>query len=349
MVIGGNLWYNQKTRRSHVLPILKRGTEVIVMTEQQGKRLFIYNPCAGTDRNRPPMHDLLTLLQRSLGVMEVHCTEYPGHAYELALAHGADCDTVVCCGGDGTLNEVVHGLQEIGASPRIGYIPAGSTNDMASNIGIPSDYRAAAALIADGHVNSYDIAAFNEQKFTYMAAFGPGVSVSFNTPQKMKNLLGHKAYMLNGFVFQLIPTLKQVKPRHVKITYDGGVIEDDFYFGAVSNALTASGIFKFNKSDVCFNDGRYEVMLVRRIESPLQAFSMLAKMRRRDYDGDTLLFFHASKLHFEFDEPLVWTLDGESSGEVRNVHLEVLPAAIRLFSPKGPCFLPDEEVALQQS
>ncbi len=313
--------------------------EVIVMSESQEKKLLIYNPCSGTDRDRPALSDLKNLLQRGDGEWLVQTTQYAGHAKELAEKFGGECSEVVVCGGDGTLNETVSGLLNIGATPKIGYIPAGSTNDMANNIGIPSGFREAAALIADGHVNSYDIAKFNDRRFTYMAAFGPGVTVANTTPQKMKNLLGHKAYMINGFVLQLIPTLKQVKPMHIKITYDGKEIEDDFYFGTISNALTSSGIFKFKKEDVCFNDGRFEVMLVRRIKRPTQIFPMIAKIRRSDYDGDTLLFFHASKLHMEFDRSLVWTLDGEGSGEVKDVDIEVLPRAINIFSPKNDQFI----------
>lgn len=310
--------------------------EVIVMSE---KMLLIYNPCSGTDKGRPALNELLRLLRRDDRELLVQTTQYAGHAKELAEAYGGDCGEVVVCGGDGTLNETVSGLLKIGASPKIGYIPAGSTNDMASNIGIPSDFRAAAAMINAGHVNTYDIAKFNDRRFTYIAAFGPGVTVANTTPQKMKNLLGHKAYMINGFVLRLIPTLKQVRPMHIKITYDGGVIEDDFYFGTISNALTSSGIFKFNKEDVCFNDGSFEVMLVRRIRRPTQIFPMIAKMRRRDYDGDTLLFFHASKLHMEFDRSQVWTLDGEGSGEVKDVDIEVLPQAITVFSPESKQFI----------
>ena len=309
------------------------------MEEQKGSRLLIYNPCSGTNKDRPALNDLLALLQSDGRELTVYSTQYPGHAKELAETYGGDCSEVIVCGGDGTLNETVTGLLKIGATPKIGYLPSGSTNDMASNIGIPSNFRDAAALIADGHVNSYDIAKFNDRRFTYIAAFGPGVTVANTTPQKMKNILGHKAYMINGFVLRLIPTLKQVKPMHVKITYDGNVIEDDFYFGTISNALTSSGIFKFNKEDVCFNDGQFEVMLVRRIRRPTQIFPMIAKIRRRDYDGDTLLFFHASKLHMEFDRSQVWTLDGEGSGEVKDVDIEVLPQAIRVFSPESKQFI----------
>ena len=66
----------------------------------------------------------------------------------------------------------------------------------------------------------------------------------------MKNLLGYSAYMINGFFLHLIPALADVKPRHIKIEYDGNVLEDDFYFGSFSNSTSVAGLFKFDKDDV---------------------------------------------------------------------------------------------------
>ena len=295
-----------------------------------GKALVIYNPRAGKNATRPDLSEIIALLQPSFGELVVQTTLHPGHAKELAESLGSNYDTVICCGGDGTLNETINGLLSAGASPKIGYIPIGSTNDLAKNIGIPTDLRQVAQLLTHGETRGYDIGRFNDRFFTYFASFGPGVSVSYSTPQGMKNTLGYSAYMINGFLFQVIPTLRQVKPKHIKITYDNHVLEDDFYFGAISNAYSVAGIFKYNKSDVWFNDGKFEVMLVRRLRHATQIFPMLYKMRRRNYDGDTLIFLQPHEIRFEFSEPTVWTLDGECSGDVTDVRISALQNAVQI-------------------
>lgn len=304
----------------------------ILDLHNHGKTLLIYNPRAGRSVKRPPLAEIVAQLQPTFGELVVQTTAHPGHATELARQFGRDYDTVICCGGDGTLSEVINGLLAADAHPKIGYIPMGSTNDLAKNIGLPTSLDRVTEVLSHGRTVQYDIGRFNDRYFTYFASFGPGVSVSYSTPQRMKNMLGYSAYMINGFVLGVVPALREVKPKHIRVEYDGKVLEDDFYFGAVSNAYSAAGIIKYNEDDVCFNDGKYEVMLVRRLHHPAQLFSMLHKIRRRDYDGETLLYLHASRLRFTFSSPVKWTLDGECSGDVQDVSIEVLPGAVRLCS-----------------
>ena len=58
-----------------------------------------------------------------------------GAATRAAQKCGQDVDMVVCCGGDGTLNETITGLLRAGASTPLGYIPTGTTNDFAASMG----------------------------------------------------------------------------------------------------------------------------------------------------------------------------------------------------------------------
>ncbi len=301
--------------------------------------LLIYNPRAGKNLGRPKPKEILNSFGPDAAKIHVAVTAYPGHAREIAAHEGNRYDMVVCCGGDGTLNEVIGGLPEAGPRPKIGYIPMGSTNDLANNLGIPSAMPAAVDMIRRGESRGYDVGSFNDRCFTYIASFGPGVSVSYATPQRVKNVLGYSAYMINGFGLQLIPTMKALKPKHIRVEYDGNTLEDDFYFGTVSNTLSAAGMFRFRKDEVRFNDGKFEVVLIRRIRTPLQIFSLLKKMRRHEYDGETLVHFQASKLRFLFEKPENWTLDGECSGPVDDVRIDVKNNAVGIVCPDSEYFI----------
>ena len=262
---------------------------------------------------------------------------------QLAERFGGDFDLVVCHGGDGTLNETINGLMSAGVSVPIGYLPMGSTNDLAATLGIPTKLKEAAELIASGHTNGYDVGDYNGHQFSYVACFGPGTKISYSTPQKMKNLLGYNAYMINGFFLHLIPALADVKPRHIKIEYDGNVLEDDFYFGSFSNSTSVAGLFKFDKNDIKLDDGKFELLLVRKLSSPLAAFGMLHRIMKRDFDGDSLIFIKASEVKFTFEKPEEWTLDGECGGSTTQVDLKVLNRAVSIFSPENPMFSFKEE------
>ena len=301
--------------------------------------LLIYNPRAGKSIGRPKPKEILERFGADAEKIHIAVTAYPGHAKEIAALEGNRYETVICCGGDGTLNEVISGLSGLESRPVIGYIPMGSTNDLANSIGIPSAMSNAVKVIEQGESRGFDIGAFNDRCFTYIASFGPGVSVSYSTPQRIKNVLGYSAYILNGFGLQLIPTMKALKPKHICVEYDGNVLEDDFYFGTISNTLSAAGMFKFRKDEVRFNDGKFEVVLIRKVKTPFQIFSLLKKMRLHEYDGETLVHFQASKLHFTFEKPESWTLDGECSGPVSDIHIEVRNNAVRIYCPDSEYFV----------
>lgn len=207
-------------------------------------------------------------------------------------------DLVICCGGDGTLNETINGMMSAGANIPIGYLPMGSTNDLAVMLGIPTKLNEAAELIASGHTNGYDVGDYNGHQFSYVACFGPGTKISYSTPQKMKNLLGYSAYMINGFFLHLIPALADVK----------------------------------------LDDGQFELLLVCKLSNPLAAFNMLHRIMKRDFDGDSLIYIKDSEVKLTFEKPEIWTLDGECGGEATQVNLKVLHRAVNIFSPGNPMF-----------
>ena len=278
------------------------------------KALLIVNPCAGKNRTRSDLSEIVNAFPDGVFDFTIKYTTCQGDAVNIARDFAEGHDLVICCGGDGTLNETINGLMSAGANIPIGYLPMGSTNDLAVTLGIPTKLNEAAELIASGHTNGYDVGDYNGHQFSYVACFGPGTKISYSTPQKMKNLLGYSAYMINGFFLHLIPALADVKPRHIKIEYDGNVLEDDFYFGSFSN------------------------LLVRKLSNPLAAFNMLHRIMKRDFDGDSLIYIKASEVKLTFEKPEIWTLDGECGGEATQVNLKVLHRAVNIFSPENPMF-----------
>lgn len=308
------------------------------------KALLIINPRAGKDSTRHSAEEIIAKVDPDGTLFEftVKETTCSGDATNLAKEFCPGHDLVICCGGDGTLNETINGVMLLGNRIPIGYLPMGSTNDLANTIGIPTDIDEFASLIRDGHTNGYDVGMVNNKFFTYVASFGPGSSMSYSTPQWMKNHLGHAAYMLNGFVFKLFSNLKEVKPLRIRFEYDGGVVDDTFFFGAVSNSTSVAGIFKYNEDDVKLDDGLLEVLLVRKLRSPFDAFRMFGKILKRDYDGDSLIFLRTSACRFTFlDEGVKWTFDGEYGGKIDDARISILNRAVDIISPANKMFLGD--------
>ena len=134
--------------------------------------LFVFNPKAGKGRIKMHLLDIVDIFNKGGYEVIIRATQGPKDAYEQVKEYADQVDLIACSGGDGTLDEVVTGIVEVGSQTPIGYIPAGSTNDFASSLGLSVDIMKAAQDIVKGEAISLDIGSFNGRKFSYVASFG---------------------------------------------------------------------------------------------------------------------------------------------------------------------------------
>ena len=251
-----------------------------------------------------------------------------GDAAVATAGISGDYDLVVCCGGDGTLNETITGLLKSGRDIPIGYIPAGSTNDFAVSLGIPSQMMKAADLVVSGNRNRCDMGAFNERFFVYVAAFGLFTDVSYDTDQNLKNTLGHSAYILEG-----AKRLGEVVNYHLKASFNAMVIEGDFMFGMVTNSKSVGGFKGITGPDVDLSDGEFEVLLVRTMKTPLEFQEVLRAFFLGKGDARYVYTFKTSHMIIETDTEVAWTLDGEYGGSVKKAEITNLKSAVEMIVP----------------
>lgn len=299
--------------------------------------LLIINPCSGKDSKRVGALDIINKLSSAGYDFDVETTKCQGDATTIASQKGAAYDMVICCGGDGTLNETINGLLKVDKRIPVGYIPSGSTNDLASTLGIPVGVGPATNMILNGKTNGYDVGKFGNKYFNYIASFGAATDLSYTTPQKWKNLFGHNAYVYYGVGVRLIPMLAGFRPTYMRIEYDGGVVEDKFYFGAISNTTSVAGVFKYD--DVKLNDGYFELLLVKGLKSNLDAFGILNKVIRKDYSGDNIIFTKTKHVKITCEEKVPWTLDGEFGGDQSDIEIDVIHNAFDIYSDNKKLFL----------
>ena len=272
----------------------------------QKKLLMIVNPTAGKAKSRSPLFDAAAVLSQAGYLLSIHNTAFPGDAAQTTAALGREYDVVVAVGGDGTLNQVVSGLMTMKERPLLGYLAQGSTNDFAASLQIPSNPVAAAALIAKGTPQKLDIGCWISRYFVYVASFGAFTQTSYTAPQSAKNILGHLAYLLEG-----VKDLNTLRPYHVKITADGEVLDGSYLFGAVCNSTSIDGLMHLNSEYVVLDDGKFEMLLIRRPKSAGDLSNLLIALIDQDYDYEGLVFRHVSSIHVETAENIPWSLDGE--------------------------------------
>ena len=290
------------------------------------KMLFIMNPFAGQKKAHRHLADILLLFNQA-GYEVLTCmTTAPGSAVEIAGKYGKEADVVVCCGGDGTLNETITGLVRAGADVPIGYIPAGTTNDFASSLKLSGNPLQAALDIVEGEPVAYDVGKFGDRFFTYVASFGAFTKSSYTTPQNVKNALGHTAYVLGG-----IQEISQIRKEHIRMEIDGDVVEDDFLFGAISNSTSVGGILTLDPSQVDMGDGLFEILLVRSPRNLTELSECLQALQSQKYNCAMLTFRSAKHIRIFANSEMPWTLDGERENGHEMVEVENMHQAIRMI------------------
>lgn len=174
--------------------------------------LLILNPTSGTRKGQKNLSDIISVFNQAGYDTHVCITNAQGDGTRAVETFGSQMDLIVCCGGDGTLNETITGIIQNDLQTPIGYIPAGSTNDFASSLSLPGDVVEAAKQIVNGTPHAYDVGTFSERYFTYIASFGAFTRTSYTTSQNVKNALGHMAYVLEG-----IQEISKIHKEHIRM------------------------------------------------------------------------------------------------------------------------------------
>ena len=290
------------------------------------KMLFIMNPNAGQRRANKFLPEILQLFNKADYETLVYVTSARGDATAAVERNGKDVDIIVCCGGDGTLNETITGLLRIGADTPIGYIPAGTTNDFASSLKLSHNALQAAQDIIDGSAVAYDVGRFGDRYFSYVASFGAFTKSSYIVSQDIKNALGHTAYVLGG-----IQELSQIRKEHVRMEIDGQVVEDDFLFGAICNSTSIGGILTLDPKQVDMGDGVFEILLVRAPRNLTELTECLQAMQKQTYNCSMITFRSARQVKIYASPDMAWTLDGEKEEGHEMVEADNLHHAVRLI------------------
>ena len=225
------------------------------------KLLFTYNPNSGKGAVKAALSDIISTFTTGGYDVMVHPTCCAGDAIDFISQRGRDFDLIVSSGGDGMLHELAYGMSAGKVDCPCGYIPSGTVNDFASSLNIPKDMQKCAAMIMQEHFQPVDLGRFNGGYFAYISAFGWFTDVSYVTPQKTKNVLGSFAYFLQG--------LKSFEPRYLKensgrvrITWEHGVIEDDFIYCMIGNTHSVGGMKNLVPDGASLTDGMLDCMFV---------------------------------------------------------------------------------------
>lgn len=174
------------------------------------KAAFIYNLSSGPSRERRLLKlEAAARVLLDAGVeVQLAATTAPGSAIAQAreLARSG-FDTVIACGGDGTVNEVAQGLIESGAATALGVIPLGTANAVAAELGLPANTTGAARKLLSAERRRISVGKLefcdrqgNQRQRYWLAAASVGVDAElmYTISTLHKRRYGMAAYLAGG-------------------------------------------------------------------------------------------------------------------------------------------------------
>lgn len=289
---------------------------------------IIYNPTSGREAMKNNLVDILNILERAGYETSAYATtpEPNSAKNEAERAAIAGFSLIVAAGGDGTINEVVNGIAPLKHRPKLGIIPAGTTNDYARALKIPrEDPIGAAKVIAKGQTIKMDIGEAGKNWFVNIAAGGLLTELTYGVPSQVKSLFGYLAYLVKGA--ELLP---QIKPIKMHLEYDGGTYDGkaSMFFLALTNSI---GGFEQIVPDASLDDGKFTLIVVKtsNLIEILQLITMVLNGGKHVNDP-RILYVKTSKLVAKpVDEKMMINVDGEYGGDApmtfknHRQHLEI--------------------------
>lgn len=277
----------------------------------------------GARAEAPAIRDLIDELRAAGHDVEPRITLAPGDAVAFAR-EGADADTdaVVAIGGDGTINEVLNGLD--GRTTPMGIVPFGTANDFARQTGIPLDEPSHAMdLILRRRPRRVDTADVNDRRFLNVSTGGVGAEATAETPQEAKEALGILAYAITGM--RKFVGLQSTSGR---FTVGDESFETRFLAFAVGNAR-ATGGGTIVAPDASLTDGLLDLCVVD--DQPRTQFArLLLRLKKGEHLGEEgVRYVQAPEILVETDAPITVNVDGESLTAAR-FHYRIRPLDLRL-------------------
>ena len=290
--------------------------------------LIIANPAARRGKR------LAERARAALASRSVHSdivfTERPGHAAELATAHGRNYDAVFVVGGDGTVMEVAGALA--GSSIRIGVVPGGTGNLLARAVGIPLSVRRAVPALLNGGELLIDLGRFESGgHFAIAAGVGIDAAMVAETPGWLKRRLGVLAYTIMGTRAALRAVLRR-RSFHARVTIDGTVHERHAAAVMVANFGAVLGNRITLGPEIRTDDGLLDGCIFSP-DSVSDAIRIMGRLLRRDFRSDPCMFYaRGTTISVETIPALPWQADGELMGTTP-FQVVVEPRAVRLLVP----------------
>ncbi|MFQ8706237.1 MAG: diacylglycerol/lipid kinase family protein [Thomasclavelia sp.] len=297
------------------------------------RSLFIVNPSAGQRSIQNNLDKLIgqLILKQLVNHVDIFYTSKKDDGYYKVLkCDEKNYDFITVVGGDGTINEVVSGMVESHKTIPLCILAAGTVNDFANYLNLPTEINAVCKLINDFYTVCCDVGKIDNRYFMNVAAGGMFSDVSFSVSKTDKKRLGPLAYYLNGLAN--LPSQLNTNIDLKIILDDVNVIEEPAKMFMVTNTNRVGGFENIIPlADI--QDGLLDLIIIKKCSvTDLVALSkdyILKKHARSPF----ISYFQAKKIEIYSKQDVIIDIDGEQ-GSLLPVTIEVVNEAINILIPQ---------------
>ncbi len=300
--------------------------------------LLLYNPAAGRLSVRPYLGRVLRTLRAAGWKMEVDVTLNGRHAAQAARqAAEENYEAVFAVGGDGTVGQVTSGL--VGTETALGILPAGTTNVLARELGLPSfewhrwwTLNDNARVLANASAQRMDVGLCNGQPFLLWA----GVGLDAVAIQKLEPRPRFFKYISVPHYFATtVWSAAFWSGMDLRVTADGREVDGHFLLAVSTNIRHYVGGMAVLSPNATLDDGRMDLWLLSgaTVADALRHFFDMLAGRHLTSDQARCIPFESARI--ESDVPFSIQMDGEPMlGGVR-AEIDIRPRALKILMPAG--------------
>jgi YegS/Rv2252/BmrU family lipid kinase len=310
--------------------------------------LFIVNPVAGNGAGMLTVPGMEAAMKDSAAGFELVQTQRAGHATSIAAdAVKRGVEMVVAVGGDGTVHEVLNGIladRTIPSGATLAIVPAGSGNDLARMLGIPTDVEAACRLLEDHAIRRIDVGLATALAGPQVAELPPGgrffanmLGIGFTAAVVVESLAVGPLTGMERYAKAIERALQArwVTPD-VHLVIDGQSLSDRIAIQEICNGQWEGGGFHV-APDASIDDGRFDIVTVAAM-SQAELTEFIPRIATGDHLGHAAVsVIRARQVAWESAEPVAIQADGEVLAEAATrMECLVLPGAVGVAVPHAP-------------
>lgn len=238
-------------------------------------------------------------------------------------------DTIIACGGDGTINEVATGIAKSTNKLPVAILQSGTVNDFANYMNMPSKIPDFFKMIKNRHIVEIDLGKINNKYFVNVAAGGLLTDVGFQVPIEAKALLGRMAYYFEGLRTLI---LQGIEPIHLSFESEEYTKEEDVLLFVVSNSASIGG-FKKLAPDADVLDGLLDVLIIKNSDIPELANIFFNVLKGDHINHPNVVYFKTKNILIRAKKNITIDIDGEAGGRLP-ANFKVIPSGMKIIVNK---------------